>query len=119
MLQKTDPQPGPFGRPLNQAGDIGRHKRAMGIDLDDPKAWNQSRERIVGHLGCGRRNGSNQGGFSSIGEPQQANIGEHFELELELARLAFSTRRALARRPIDTGLITRVAQPMKAALSNQ
>ena len=50
---------------------------------------------------------------------QQADIGEHFQLQLQLARLTFLARRTLARRAVGAGLEMDVAQAAFAAPGEQ
>ena len=119
MFQKANTETGALRGTLDQPRDIRRHKRAMRIDFHYAQTGNQRRERIVRDLGRRRRYCADKRGFARIGQPQQAHIGEHFQLQLELARLSLCPRRALARGPVHARFVTRIAQAMEAALGHQ
>ena len=88
------PQPGPFGGAFDQPGDVGQHRLAI-LALDRAQHRRQRRERIVGHLR--RRPGQppQQRGLARVGQPDQPDVGQQLQPQLDPARLA---RRSPSRR---------------------
>ena len=116
MLEELDPQSRALGRPFDDTGDVGDDKTAMGLDTHHAEVGVQGGEGIVGHARSGRRDGTNEGGLAGIGQTQQADVGEHLELQFQATVLAGRARRGLARRAIGGTLEARVADAVETAL---
>ena len=54
----------------------------------------------------------------ALGMPEQADVGQHLQLELEFARFARLAARELARRAVGAGFEMQVAEPALAALGD-
>jgi len=74
-------------RAFDQPGDIGDDEGLV-ADLYDAKVRTQRGEGVVRDLWPGRADGRQQGRFSGVGEPEQADIGDQLELEIQLELLA-------------------------------
>ena len=57
----------------------------------------QGGERVVGHLGASGRNRPDQRALASIGQAQQADIGDHAQFQSDVEFLTLFTLGALAR----------------------
>ena len=79
----------------------------------------QRSEWIIRDFRPRSRNGADQGGFTRIGQPQQAHIGDQFQLELQFALLTGQPETGLARRSIGTGFEAGVSPPALAAFGDQ
>ena len=80
------PQPGPVGRTLDQPGDVGEHRLAI-LALDRPQHRRQRRERVVGHLRRRPRQPPQQRGLPRVGQPDQPDIGQQLQPQLDPPRL--------------------------------
>src|SRR5690606_10320778 len=74
---------------------------------------------IIRHLGTSTGDRADEGGLASIGHAQQADIGQHPQLELELASLTGGARGRLARRAVDRALEMDIAEPALAPSGHQ
>jgi hypothetical protein len=74
-----------------------------------------SGEGVVGNLGLGRRHRADEGGFAGVGHAEQADVGQHLELEVEALALAFLAHGLLARGAVGAGLEVQVAEAAAAA----
>ena len=74
---------------------------------DDAEVRIQRRERIVGDLRPRGRNRADQRRFAGVGQAQQADVGDHLELEPSSRALARQARAALARRAVLARLLKR------------
>ena len=119
VLEEANPQASALGSALDQAGDIGNHEALVATDTDHPQVGHQGGKGIIRHFGLGRRDGTDEGALARIGQTKQPHIGQHFELQLEIARLTRLARRGLTRRTVGARLETAIAQPVPAALSHQ
>ena len=75
----------------------------------------QGGERVIRHLGPRGGHRADKGGFAGVGHAQQANVGQHLELQLQLALLARLAVGELARRAVDRAFKVDIAQPALAA----
>ena len=116
MAQELQPEPRAFRGAFDQSGHIGDDEAVVVVDADHSKVRMQRRERIIGNLRpCGGHR-ANEGRLACIRHAQQANIGKHFQLELEIANLAFFAGTELPRRAVDARLEVKVAEPAFATL---
>ena len=93
MLEELHAESGAFGRAFDQARDVGDHETLVGLDAHDAEMRLQGRERIVGDFRRRGRNGPDKGRLAGIRKAEHADVGQHLELQAQLALLA---RRALA-----------------------
>jgi hypothetical protein len=77
--RKRSPRPVRFVGALDQAGNIGHARIRVAIDLDDAEIGMQRRERIVGDLRLGGRNGRQEGRLAGIGQADQAGVGDQLQ----------------------------------------
>src|SRR5262245_64691313 len=83
----------------------------MHIDADDAEIRVERREWVVGDLRARARDRADESRLARVRQPEQPNICEHSELELELAAVAGLARSSTARRAIGARLEVYVAQP--------
>ena len=108
-------EPHALVRALDEPGDVGDDAGVGVGELEHPELGFQGGERVAGDLGVGRRQSGQQGGFAGIGQADQADVGEQFQLDHQPALLARLPRGSLARRPVGGGGEAGVAQPAAAA----
>ena len=60
MAEELVTEPGPFGRPFDEAGNIGHHEAAMLAAIHYAQIRIEGGEGIVGHFGFGGRERTNQ-----------------------------------------------------------
>ena len=89
------------------------------VDAHDAEIRMQRRERIVRDFRPRGRDRADEGRLAGVRHAEQADVGEHLELELELARFARLAARELARRAIGARFEVDVAQAALAALREQ
>src|SRR5215210_4345711 len=95
MTQKLMSEPGALCRTFDETGNVSDDKTAALIDSNDSQVRVQGSERIVCDSGPCCRNRADERGFSGVRHTEQAHIGEHLELESELAADAWITAREL------------------------
>ena len=110
-------EPGALGGPLDQAWDVGEHHLAV-LDLDRPQHRRERRERIVGHLRVGPGQPPQQRGLARVGQPDQADVGEQLQPQLDPARLARGPLLGEARRLPGRGGEALVAVPAAPAVGD-
>ena len=108
-----------LGRPFDQAGDVGHDEASMRFDRHDAEVRDERRERVVGDLGAGLADLADERGLARVRLAEQADVGQHAQLQLELAPRARRAVGGAARRPVGRALEARVAQPPEAALRDQ
>ncbi len=119
VLEETQPQARAIRRPLDQARHVGHDEMLMLAELHHTEVGHQGGERVIGHLGLGRRDRADQGRLAGIGHAQQTDIRHHLHLEAQVATLALGTRRGTPRRPVGRGLEVNVAEPATTALGHE
>ncbi len=110
MPQKAQPQSLPLVRPLDDPGDVGQHQGAPARELQHAQVRLQRRERVVGDLGPGGGERRQQRALPRVGLPDQPDIGDQLQLQLDAPRLAGASRLVLAR-----GLVRRRREGRVAA----
>src|SRR6185437_2540504 len=75
----------------------------------------QRGERVIGNLGTCVRDGRDEGRLACVGHAQQADVGQHLQLEPEFTALAFLAVSLLTRRAVGRGLEVDVAPAALAA----
>src|SRR5206468_4532220 len=85
-------------RSLDDSRDVGGNERAIVAELHDSEIGTQGREWILGDLGTGRGNNRQQRRLPSVWLPDETDVGDELELELERAPRSILTRLILARR---------------------
>ena len=84
--------------------------------LDDAEVRLKGRERVVGDLGAGGRNDRQERGLAGVRLPDETDVGDELELQLELADHAFLARLPLARGLVGGRREERIALPASPAL---
>ena len=118
MLEEANTQSRALGGTFDQSRNVCHHKASVTAHPHYTQVGHQGGKGVVGHLGAGRRNRANKGGFTGIGQAQQTHICQHLQFQFDLANLTLGSRRGLPRRPVNTGLKAGVTQPMEATLSH-
>src|SRR5690606_18364280 len=113
------PQARAIGGALDQAGDVGDHEAAAGLDADHAQVRVEGGERIVRDLRRRRGDRADEGGLARVREAKQADVGQQLQLELQQALLALGAWRELPRRAVDRALEVHVAQAALAAARDQ
>ena len=113
------PQAGPFGGPLDQAGNIGHDKALFGPHTHHAQIGMQGGEGVVCNLGPCVAHGRNEGGLAGIGHAEQPHIGQHLEFELEASALARMPQRLLPGGSVDGALEAQVAKAAITALGHE
>ncbi|KCV19716.1 integrase core domain protein [Bordetella pertussis B200] len=115
VAQEQVAQAGALGGAFDQAGNVRHHEAARGRGAHHAQVGVQRREGVVGDLGPRVRNAADQRRLAGIGQPEQADVGQHLELHAQAALFAFLAGRPLARRAIGAGLEMDVAHAAGAA----
>src|SRR5271168_1315785 len=106
VAQKTDPETGTQMRAFDETGQIGDDKRAAefgavaagaAVGIDDAEIGLERGERIICNFRTGRGNHGNQCGLAGIGETNEADVGEQFKFEAEMALFSGKAILMLAR----------------------
>src|SRR5450755_2563935 len=119
MAEKLMTEPGAVGGAVDQTGDVGNDEAPVFVDANHAEIRRQGGERIVGDLGPGGGDRTYQRRFARVRHSQQADIGEHLELEVQHALHAFFARCRLPRRAIGARLEMQIAQAALAALRQE
>ena len=80
------PEPRPLGRAFDQPGDVGDHRLPV-LALDRPQHRRERRERVVGHLRRRPRQPPQQRGLPRVRQPDQPDVGQQFQPQLDPVRL--------------------------------
>ena len=118
MAEELVAQAKPRVSSLDQARDVGNHERVFRIDDDRPQVRILGGERVIGDLGMGSRDPREQGGLAGVGQPDQADVGDHLELQDDPPLLAGKAVLVLPRCPVGGRLEVGVAMPSPAAAGN-
>src|SRR2546427_3787960 len=111
-------EPGTFGGALDQAGDVGDHE--AGIARPDHAERGVERgERIVGDFRTRARHRADEGGLACVRQAEQADVGQHAQLQRKAAALAGSAARELTGGAVDARLEVQVAQAALTAAREQ
>ena len=89
------------------------------VDAHDAQIRRERGERIVGDLGPRRRDRADQRALAGVGHAEEADVGEHLELEVQPPLLALFAGRELARRAVGARLEVDVAEAACAALRDE
>ena len=88
VAQELDAESRARCAPSIRPGMSATTKVRKSIELHDAEVWFERGERIVGDLGTGGGNARDQGRFAGVGEADQADVGEQFQLKAKTALLA-------------------------------
>ena len=105
---------GAVARALDQAGDVGDDELAI-VALERPEHRLDRRERVRRHLRLRAREPRQQRRLAGVGEPDEADVGEQLEVQLDAALLARQALLGQPRRLPHRRLEARVAAPPGAA----
>src|SRR5262245_34216310 len=103
----------------DQAGQIGDDEGPIGVGARDAERWRESRERIVRDLRLCRRQPRDQRGLARIGEPDDADVGEELELQVQPPARPRTAEVGAARRLIGGRGEARVAAPAAGAAHHE
>ena len=88
MAEKVMAKPHALVRPINEARDIRYDESPEIAQFHDPQVGLGGCEGIVGDLGPCRGDARNERAFTGIGQTDKTDIGDEFQFESEMARLA-------------------------------
>ncbi len=108
---------GALGSALDQPGDVGDHRLAV-LALDRPQRRRERREGVVGNLWRRPGKAAEQRGLAGVGQPDQADVGEQFQLQLDPVGLAGGAVLGEARRLPGRGGEALVAVPAATAVGD-
>ena len=115
VLEEPDAEARALRGALYQPGDIRHHETAVGLHLDHAQVGHQGGEGVVGHLGGGGGHRADKRGLAGVGQAQQADVGQHLQLQLQVALLALAAFAGLPRGAVGAGLEPGIAQAVKAS----
>ena len=88
MAQELVAETGTLGSAFDQSRNVGDDEAASFVGAHDAELRRERRERIVGDLGPRGRNRADQRRLAGVGQAEQADVGEHAQLELHAQLLA-------------------------------
>ena len=115
MAQELHAEARTVGGALDQPGNVGDDKAARRVGAHDAEVRRERGERVIGDFRPRGRNGADERALAGIGHPEETDVGQHLELQAQVALFAFLARRELARRAIGARLEMQVAEPALAA----
>ena len=95
--EEVVPEAGALARALDQSGDVGEHELAV-VGVDRAEHRLERRERVVGDLRRRARQAGQQRGLAGVRQPDEADVGEQLEVQLDPALLARQAALGEARR---------------------
>ena len=75
MTEKAGADPGTLAGTLDQPGEVRQHELLV-MQPHDPEGWLLGRERVVGDLGLGVRDGGEEGRLTCVGQTDETDIGD-------------------------------------------
>jgi hypothetical protein len=87
MCQEVVPEAGAVAGAFDEAGDVGQHELAL-VGLQRPQHRLEGGERIVGDLGGRPREAREQRGLAGVGQPDQADVGQQLQVQMDPTLLA-------------------------------
>ena len=95
--ENRTPSPAPSLAPgmspgIRRSTKLARSPRIVTGDDHDAEMRDQRGERVVGDLGRRARDGADERALAGVGEAENADIGQHLELEAEVFRFASLAR---------------------------
>ena len=115
VLEKLDPEPGTFGGPLDQAGNVGHDEATLDVDADDAEIRVECRKRIIGHPRTSGGERADECRLAGIGQPEQADICQQLQLQVQVPGFTGLARSKLARRAIHAAFKVAVSQATASA----
>ncbi len=82
---------------FDQAGDVGHDHSPVGVQFHDAKLRVERGERIIGHLGPGGGDGSQQRALAGVGHADEADVGDELQFQAQSPLLALGSRLGVAR----------------------
>ena len=116
VAQKAQSQPAPLGCALDDAGNVGHHKRLTLAIGHYAQAGLHGGKGIVGYLGTGRRQGRHQRRLAGIGKAHKAYVRQQFQFQYHHHLLHRLARLGIARCLIGGGAKLPVAQSATSSL---
>ena len=92
------PEPAPLVRAFDDSGNVGDDEGSVRRELHDAEVGAERRERVVADLGTRGRDHRQQRRLPGVRLPDEADVGDELELELQRARFAVLARLVLSRR---------------------
>ena len=118
VAQEQVTQTRTFRSAFDQARNIGHHKALLSSHTHHTQIGVQGGERVVRNLGARIGHGRDKGGLARIGHTQQTHVGQHLQLQLQIATLAGKAGGLLAWSAVDSTLEAQIAKTTIAALGN-
>ena len=118
VAQELVAEAGALGGALDQPGDVGEHEARL-ADAHHAERRIEGGERVVGDLRARARHRADEARLAGVRQAEQADVGEHAQLEREPAALARLAAGELARRAVDARLEVHVAEAALAAAREQ
>src|SRR5579885_924549 len=97
VFEKTVSQSHTMRCPFDQARYVGQDKVRFILEFDHSKLWLQGGERVVGNLRLGVGKNAQERRFACIGQADDADVGEQFQLQFQTPAHARVTRLAKVR----------------------
>ncbi len=116
VAQEGVPQTGPGAGALDEPGQVsqGRAALVVGVDgrkVEDAEVRLERRERVVGDLGVGCRQGRQEGRLAGVGQAHEADVGDEPQLQAQPSLLARLSLLGVLGRLVRRRREVRVAQP--------
>src|SRR5712691_10095813 len=118
MAQKLDTEAVSLMRTLDEPRYISHHKRSFFTITHDSQMRSESGKREVCYPRPGGRDGRKQGRFSRVGEPNQADISQESQFELQDALFSRQTRLGESWSPVRRGSEESVAFSAPSSFSD-
>ena len=112
--EEVVPEAGALVGALDQAGDVGDHELAV-VALERAEHRLQRGERVGADLRLRAREPRQQRGLAGVRQPDEADVGQQLEVQVDAALLAGQAALGDPRRLAGRGLEARVAAPAGAA----
>ena len=111
------PRPAPWLAPSMRPGHVGDRRPPLVLvaEVEDAEVRLERRERVIGDLRAGRREGGEQRRLAGVREADEADVGDEAELEAEPALLARLAVLGVLRRLVGGGLEVGVAESAASA----
>ncbi len=94
---------------FDEAGDVGDDDSAVAFEFDDAKLRFERGEGIVGDLGPGGGDRSQQRALAGVGHADEADVGDQLQFQPQSAFLAFGAGLGVARGLVGGGFELPVA----------
>src|ERR1041385_6865865 len=119
VSQKSIAQARAGVRTFDQSGYVGDHESTKATEIDNTEMRLQRRERVISDLRPRRGNSRDKSRLPRIRKPNQPNVREQLQLELQVQLFALASGLMVARRAIRRSREVRVAKTAAATARRQ